>query len=100
MLVLVVDTVFFLHLIYKFMLQVLNQTRDHRQRVLVSVAKELASWSIMVRKMKAIYHTLNLFNMDVTKKCLIGECWVPTADLPNVQKALADGSVSFTIIII
>ncbi|XP_049870404.1 V-type proton ATPase 116 kDa subunit a 1 isoform X2 [Pectinophora gossypiella] len=71
---------------------VLNQTRDHRQRVLVSVAKELPSWSIMVRKMKAIYHTLNLFNMDVTKKCLIGECWVPVADLPNVQKALADGS--------
>lgn len=78
----------------KFPKQVLNQTRDHRQRVLASVAKELASWSIMVRKMKAIYHTLNLFNMDVTKKCLIGECWVPTADLPNVQKALADGSVS------
>lgn len=75
----------------------LNQTRDHRQRVLVSVAKELASWSIMVRKMKAIYHTLNLFNMDVTKKCLIGECWVPTADLPNVQKALADGSVSIIV---
>lgn len=71
---------------------VLNQTRDHRQRVLASVAKELTSWTIMVRKMKAIYHTLNLFNMDVTKKCLIGECWVPTADLPNVQKALADGS--------
>ncbi|GBO99090.1 hypothetical protein EVAR_7051_1 [Eumeta japonica] len=71
---------------------VLNQTSDHRQRVLASVAKELTSWTIMVRKMKAIYHTLNLFNMDVTKKCLIGECWVPTADLPNVQKALADGS--------
>ncbi|KAF9409757.1 hypothetical protein HW555_010956 [Spodoptera exigua] len=73
--------------------KVLNQTSDHRQRVLASVAKELASWTIMVRKMKAIYHTLNLFNMDVTKKCLIGECWVPTQDLPNVQKALADGSV-------
>ncbi|XP_077297070.1 V-type proton ATPase 116 kDa subunit a1-like isoform X2 [Arctopsyche grandis] len=71
---------------------VLNQTQDHRQRVLVSVAKELTSWTIMVRKMKAIYHTLNLFNMDVTKKCLIGECWVPVADLTSVQKALADGS--------
>ncbi|KAG5895378.1 hypothetical protein JTB14_029601 [Gonioctena quinquepunctata] len=71
---------------------VLNQTRDHRQRVLVSVAKELQNWSIMVSKMKAIYHTLNFFNMDVTKKCLIGECWVPSHDIPVVQKSLADGS--------
>lgn len=76
-----------------YFFKVLNQTQDHRQRVLVSVAKELTSWTIMVRKMKAIYHTLNLFNMDVTKKCLIGECWVPVADLTSVQKALADGSV-------
>ena len=71
---------------------VLNQTQDHRQRVLVSVAKELPMWIVMVRKMKAIYHTLNLFNMDVTKKCLIGECWVPVNDLPIVRKALSDGS--------
>ncbi|KAL0271168.1 UNVERIFIED_CONTAM: hypothetical protein PYX00_008352 [Menopon gallinae] len=70
---------------------VLNQTEDHRQRVLVSVAKELPNWNIMVRKMKAIYHTLNMFNMDVTKKCLIGECWVPVSDLPVVQNALVDG---------
>lgn len=60
---------------------VLNQTQDHRQRVLYSVAKELPTWIIMVHKMKAIYHTLNLFNMDVTKKCLIGECWVPVNDV-------------------
>ncbi|KAI4459103.1 vacuolar proton atpase [Holotrichia oblita] len=71
---------------------VLNQTKDHRQRVLVGVAKELQNWTVMVRKMKAIYHTLNMFNMDVTKKCLIGECWVPVTDIPVVQKALADGS--------
>jgi V-type H+-transporting ATPase subunit a len=73
---------------------VLNQTQDHRQRVLSSLAKELPRWTIMVKKMKAIYHTMNLFNMDVSKKCLIGEGWVPTADLPNVQKALADGSAA------
>ncbi|KAL3270757.1 hypothetical protein HHI36_021282 [Cryptolaemus montrouzieri] len=73
---------------------VLNQTQDHRQRVLVSVAKELQNWSIMVSKMKAIYHTLNFFNVDVTKKCLIGECWVPLKDIHIVQKALVDGSSS------
>ncbi|CAG9773066.1 unnamed protein product [Ceutorhynchus assimilis] len=73
---------------------VLNQTQDHRQRVLVSVAKELQNWSVMVCKMKAIYHTLNLFNMDVTKKCLIGECWVSSHDIPVVQKALSDGSTA------
>ncbi|XP_057330426.1 V-type proton ATPase 116 kDa subunit a1 isoform X1 [Microplitis mediator] len=71
---------------------VLNQTHDHRQRVLHNVAKEIPNWSIMVRKMKAIYHTMNLFNMDVTKKCLIGECWVPMADLTMVQNCLTEGS--------
>lgn len=71
---------------------VLNQTRDHRQRVLVSVAKELHGWSVMLRKMKAIYHTLNSFNMDVTKKCLIGECWVPVRHLTFVRLTLAEGS--------
>lgn len=71
---------------------VLNETQDHRQRVLYNVAKELPNWSIMVRKMKAIYHTMNLFNMDVSKKCLIGECWVPVADLAIVQNCLSEGS--------
>lgn len=54
----------------------------------------------MVRKMKAIYHTLNLFNMDVTKKCLIGECWLPIKDRDIVQQALSDGSVSVSVIFI
>lgn len=72
----------------------MNQTQDHRQRVLVNVAKELQNWSVMVRKMKAIYHTLNMFNMDVSKKCLIGECWLPISDRDKVQQALSDGSVS------
>lgn len=76
------------------LMMVLNQTKDHRQRVLVSVSKDLPRWRIMVKKMKAIYHTLNLFNMDVSKKCLIGECWVSVADLPAVQKALSDGSAA------
>lgn len=48
----------------------------------------------MVNKTKAIYHTLNFFSMDVVKKFMIGECWVPCADVPTVQKVLTDASVS------
>ncbi|XP_078662171.1 V-type proton ATPase 116 kDa subunit a 1-like isoform X12 [Branchiostoma floridae x Branchiostoma belcheri] len=71
---------------------VLNQTQDHRHRVLVSAAKNIRVWFIKARKIKAIYHTLNLFNLDVTQKCLIAECWCPVADLERIQLALRRGT--------
>ncbi|XP_020828231.1 V-type proton ATPase 116 kDa subunit a 1 isoform X3 [Phascolarctos cinereus] len=71
---------------------VLNQTEDHRQRVLQAAAKNIRVWFIKVRKMKAIYHTLNLCNIDVTQKCLIAEVWCPVADLDSIQFALRRGT--------
>lgn len=74
--------------------QVLNQTEDHRQRVLQAASKTMRVWFIKVRKMKAIYHTLNLCNIDVTQKCLIAEVWCPVSDLDSIQFALRRGTVS------
>ncbi|XP_026850721.1 V-type proton ATPase 116 kDa subunit a isoform X7 [Drosophila persimilis] len=71
---------------------VLGQTQDHRHRVLVAAAKNLKNWFVKVRKIKAIYHTLNLFNLDVTQKCLIAECWVPLLDIETIQLALRRGT--------
>ncbi|XP_037093376.1 V-type proton ATPase 116 kDa subunit a1-like isoform X2 [Pollicipes pollicipes] len=71
---------------------VLAQTQDHRHRVLVAAAKNIRTWFVKVRKIKAIYHTLNWFNLDVTQKCLIAECWVPAADTETIQLALRRGS--------
>ncbi|KAM9210157.1 V-type proton ATPase 116 kDa subunit a 1 isoform 3-T4 [Dugong dugon] len=71
---------------------VLNQTEDHRQRVLQAAAKNVRVWFIKVRKMKAIYHTLNLCNIDVTQKCLIAEVWCPVTDLDSIQFALRRGT--------
>ncbi|NP_990055.1 V-type proton ATPase 116 kDa subunit a1 [Gallus gallus] len=71
---------------------VLNQTEDHRQRVLQAAAKNIRVWFIKVRKMKAIYHTLNLCNIDVTQKCLSAEVWCPVADLDSIQFALRRGT--------
>ncbi|CAH1774497.1 unnamed protein product, partial [Owenia fusiformis] len=71
---------------------VLGQTQDHRHRVLVAAAKNIKVWFIKVKKIKAIYHTLNMFNLDVTQKCLIAECWCPVADLDKIQLALRRGT--------
>lgn len=76
---------------------VLNQTKDLKHRLLTGIATDLQSWLIMVKKMKAIYHTLNMFNLDVTNKCFIGECWVPRPDLQKVKEILAERSDSSSI---
>ncbi|CAH0703040.1 unnamed protein product [Spodoptera exigua] len=70
---------------------VLEQTENHRRLVLTNIARDISTWMVAVRKEKAIYHTLNMFSMDIVKKCLIAECWVPRKDLTAVQKALENG---------
>lgn len=71
---------------------VLGQTQDHRHRVLVAAAKNIKNWFVKVRKIKSIYHTLNLFNLDVTQKCLIAECWIPVTDMETIQMSLRRGT--------
>ncbi|XP_038636928.1 V-type proton ATPase 116 kDa subunit a-like [Scyliorhinus canicula] len=70
---------------------VLNQTESHRHRVLQEAAKSLQNWQVKVVKMKAIYHTLNLCNIDVTQQCLIAETWCPVADMDRIKMALNQG---------
>ncbi|KAK6742962.1 hypothetical protein RB195_010313 [Necator americanus] len=71
---------------------VLGQTQDHRHRVLVAASKNVRMWLTKVRKIKSIYHTLNLFNIDVTHKCLIAECWCPISELDRIKMALKRGT--------
>eukprot|EP00054_Salpingoeca_dolichothecata_P031605 m.264043 g.264043 ORF g.264043 m.264043 type:complete len:844 (-) comp27441_c0_seq1:71-2602(-) len=71
---------------------VLGHTTDHRNKVLGKVARDLQSWFIRVRKIKAIYVTMNMFNIDVTRKCLIAECWCPTKRLDDIHRTLLAGT--------
>ncbi|CAJ0580626.1 unnamed protein product, partial [Mesorhabditis spiculigera] len=71
---------------------VLGQTQDHRHRVLVAASKNVRMWLTKVRKIKSIYHTLNLFNIDVTQKCLIAECWCPVNELERIKMSLKRGT--------
>ncbi|PVD38770.1 hypothetical protein C0Q70_01393 [Pomacea canaliculata] len=70
---------------------VLSQTEEHRSRVLVAAQKEIRSWMIKVEKIKAIYHTLNMFNFDVSQNSLIAECWCPVNALDDIRAALKTG---------
>lgn len=72
--------------------QVLTQTKDQRNRFLNSVARNVRVWYIKVRKMAAIYHTLNMFSVDLGQKCLIGEAWCPVSEIDRIQLALRRGT--------
>ncbi|KAF8395009.1 hypothetical protein HHK36_018948 [Tetracentron sinense] len=61
---------------------------NHRNKALTSIGFHLKKWTIMVRKEKAVYDTLNMLNFDVTKKCLVGEGWCPIFAKPQIQEAL------------
>uniref|UniRef100_A0A665USY3 V-type proton ATPase subunit a n=1 Tax=Echeneis naucrates TaxID=173247 RepID=A0A665USY3_ECHNA len=63
-------------------------------QVLQKASESAYTWVVQVKKMKAIYHILNLCSFDVTNKCLIAEVWCPINDLANLRGALEEGSVS------
>ncbi|NWS15740.1 VPP2 ATPase, partial [Pachyramphus minor] len=71
---------------------VLNKTEEYLHQVLCKASESIYTWVIQVKKMKAIYHVLNLCSFDVTKKCLIAEVWCPVADLQSLRQALEEGS--------
>ncbi|KAJ4454777.1 hypothetical protein PAPYR_10425 [Paratrimastix pyriformis] len=70
---------------------VIDRTKDLRQRLLRTVAVHLEAWTQFVAKEKAIYMTMNLFSMDASARCLIGEGWCPKLDVPRLEAALARG---------
>eukprot|EP01121_Diplochlamys_sp_Union-15-3_P002654 TRINITY_DN1237_c0_g1_i1.p1 TRINITY_DN1237_c0_g1~~TRINITY_DN1237_c0_g1_i1.p1 ORF type:complete len:883 (-),score=189.89 TRINITY_DN1237_c0_g1_i1:64-2712(-) len=69
---------------------VLARTLEHRRQVLSTVAVHLESWKTKVKKEKAIFHTMNMFNYDVGRRCLIAEGWTPASAIKEelIQKAL------------
>ncbi|XP_077099175.1 V-type proton ATPase 116 kDa subunit a 2 isoform X3 [Siphateles boraxobius] len=71
---------------------VLHRTADYLKQVLHKASESAHSWVLQVKKMKAIYHILNLCSFDVTNKCLIAEVWCPVSDLANLRRALEEGS--------
>ncbi|XP_045784820.1 V-type proton ATPase 116 kDa subunit a1-like [Maniola jurtina] len=69
--------------------KVMKKTKYYRCKALRTVSKQWDSWMVQIKKSKAIYHTMNMFTLDITRRCLIGQCWVPELDFPKVEDVLA-----------
>lgn len=65
---------------------VLDQSLSLRKTLLVNSSQNLRTWYSQARKMKAIYHTMNMFNFD--QKSFIAECWAPVSEIPKIKDAL------------
>lgn len=71
---------------------VLEQSLNLRKALLINAAQNLRTWSTQARKMKAIYHTMNMFNFQ--QKGVIAECWAPVSELPRIKDVLDKEAVS------
>lgn len=69
---------------------VLRNTKNTLDAELSQIARSLAAWMIIVKKEKAVYHTLNKFSYDKARKTLIAEGWCPTNSLPLIKSTLQD----------
>ncbi|KAF3528323.1 hypothetical protein DY000_02036178 [Brassica cretica] len=65
----------------------------HRDILLHTIGDKFELWNLKVRKEKAIYHTLNMLSLDVTKKCLVAEGWSPVFASNEIQNALKRAAV-------
>ncbi|KAF9907143.1 H(+)-transporting V0 sector ATPase subunit a [Linnemannia zychae] len=69
---------------------VLGNTTQTRRLELMRISENLTSWMTIVKKEKATYHTMNHFNYDINRKCLIAEGWCPTNEINTIQAALRE----------
>ncbi|KAL5231890.1 hypothetical protein ABZP36_030666 [Zizania latifolia] len=64
-----------------------------RDSILKNISSEFDHWNNMVKKEKAIYHTLNMLSLDVTKKCFVAEGWSPVFATNQIEDALLRATV-------
>jgi V-type H+-transporting ATPase subunit a len=67
---------------------VIRTTQETKRQMLYDVLQKMDSWRAKILKEKAIYHTMNMFNYDIGRKCLIAEGWCPATATEEITRAL------------
>ncbi|KAK6458346.1 vacuolar ATPase V0 domain subunit A [Scheffersomyces xylosifermentans] len=63
-------------------------TKNHLISELIIFQESYPDFCFIVQREKMIYQTLNEFDEDGTRRCLVGEGWVPSSDLGLIRQTL------------
>lgn len=55
---------------------------------LLMVQESYTDWVYIIKRERRIYDTMNKFDMDGTRRCLVGEGWIPSAEIGHVRESL------------
>ncbi|ORX91929.1 hypothetical protein K493DRAFT_303695, partial [Basidiobolus meristosporus CBS 931.73] len=67
---------------------VMDSNNQTRRAELSKISISIPAWYAIVKKEKALYYVMNLFNYDRNRRCLIAEGWCPTNELESLQSTL------------
>ena len=65
---------------------VLSQSLNLRKTLLLNASAHVKTWACKTKKMKGVYHMLNMFKSD--QKSMIAECWIPTSEIVRISSVL------------
>jgi len=69
---------------------VLSKSREQRDRTLRSISQKVHDWNLKVIKLKAVYHTMNMFHNEGQN--FLCECWMPYKEMGTVKAVLEHAS--------
>lgn len=78
--------------------KILDKNIETRTRLCVEVSANVEEWLWIVKREKAIYHTLNLFKDDVAGNLLRGRGWILTSKAGEARAALRRAYTSLKLV--
>lgn len=67
---------------------VVDSTKSHLITELVFLQEKYPDWYYIIKRERAIYETLNMFDEDSTRRCLVGEGWIPKDEFTSIRRTL------------
>lgn len=67
---------------------VVESTKSHLINELMAFQETYADCYYVLKRERMIYETLNKFDEDSTRRCLVGEGWIPKAEFDNIRRSL------------